>query len=71
MNCGQSESIVTVHSSTTTIRRRSISYPLATGIGNGPQPEQTTARMNVNYSLEFGFLSTKPTVWQQFRGVVV
>ena len=52
MNCGQLESIVTVHSGTTTIRRNSISYLLATGIGNGPQPEQTTARMNVNYSQE-------------------
>ena len=53
MNCGQSESIVTGHSSTATIRRNSISYPLATGIGNGAQPEQTKARMNVNYSHEF------------------
>ena len=41
------------HSSTTTIRRNSISYLLATGIGNGPQLELTTARMNVNYSLQF------------------
>ena len=53
MNCGQSESIVTAHSSTTTSRSNSISYPLPTAIGNGPQPEQTTAHMNVNYSLEF------------------
>ena len=54
MNGGQSESIVTVHSSTTAIRRNSILYPLATGIGNGPQPDQTTERMSVNYSQEFG-----------------
>ena len=52
MNSGQSQSIVTVHSSTTTIRRNSISFALATGIGNGPQPEQTTAGMNVNDSQE-------------------
>ena len=44
---------MTVHSSTTTICRNSISYPLATLTGNGPQKEQTTAGMNVNYSLEF------------------
>ena len=44
---------MTAHSSTTAIRRNSISYPLATGIGNGPQPELITARMNVNYPLEF------------------
>ena len=44
---------MTLHASTTTIRRISISYPLATGTGNGPQQEQTTARMNVNYSLGF------------------
>ena len=50
MNCGQSGSMVTVHSSTTTIRTNSISYPLATGIRKGPQPEQPKARMNVNYS---------------------
>ena len=53
MKCGQSESIVTVHSSRTAICRNSISYPLATGIGNGTQPEQATARTNVNYSQEF------------------
>ena len=53
MNCGKSESIVTVHSSTTMIHRNFISYPLATGIGTGPQSEQTTARMNVNYSQKF------------------
>ena len=44
---------MTVHSSKTMISRNSISYPLATGTGNGPQQEQTTARMNVNYSLKF------------------
>ena len=44
---------MTAHSSTTTIRRNFISYPLATGIGNGPQLELFKARMNVNYSLEF------------------
>ena len=53
MNCGQSESIVTVHSSLTTTRRNSISYRLATTTGNGPRPEQTTARMSVNSSQEF------------------
>ena len=53
MNWGQSKSIVTEHSSTTMIRGNFISYPLATGIANGPQQELTTARMKVNYSLEF------------------
>ena len=47
-DCGQSESIVTVYSSTTTIRRDSIAHPLATGIRIDPQPEQTTARTSVN-----------------------
>ena len=37
----------------------SISYPLATGTGNGPQPEQTTARMSVNCSQEFCFFLDK------------
>ena len=41
------------HSSTTTVLRNSISYPLATRIGNGPQLELTTACMNLNYSLGF------------------
>ena len=34
---------MTVHSSTTTIRRNSISYPLATGTGNSPQQEQNNS----------------------------
>ena len=33
--------------------------------------ELTTARMNVNYSVEFPCLWTKPTVWQRFCGVVM
>ena len=53
MNCGQAESIATVYSSTTTTCRNSILYPLATGTENGPQPQQTTARMGVNCSQEF------------------
>ena len=70
MNCGQSESILTVPSSTTMIRRNSISYQLATRIANIPQPEQTTACIDVNYCQDSAYLWTKPTVWQNFLGVL-
>ena len=59
MKCGQSESLVTVPSSTATTRRNSMSYLLATGTGNGPQPEQTTARMSVNCSQELSLFLDK------------